>query len=63
MARFLRQAQILILEIFNIFLRLKFSPSLNLNHIPFFEIGSSIFSFDAQPKTASPPVKGDIRIG
>ena len=31
-----RQAQILILEIFNIFLRLKFSPSLNLNKIEHF---------------------------
>jgi hypothetical protein len=31
--RFLRQAQILILEILNIFLRLKFSPSLNSNKI------------------------------
>jgi len=32
-AQFLRQAQILILEISNIFLWLKFSPSLNLNKI------------------------------
>jgi hypothetical protein len=31
LARFLRQAQILILKILNVFLRLKFSPSLNLN--------------------------------
>jgi len=30
-AQFLRQTQILILKIPNVFLRLKFSPSLNLN--------------------------------
>jgi len=30
-AQFLRQAQILILKILNVFLRIKFSPSLNLN--------------------------------
>jgi hypothetical protein len=30
-AQFLRQAQILILKILTVFLRLKFSPSLNLN--------------------------------
>jgi hypothetical protein len=30
-AQFLRQAQILILKILNVFLRLKLSPSLNLN--------------------------------
>ena len=35
-AQLLRQAQILILEIFNIFLRLKFSPSLYLNKIGHF---------------------------
>ncbi len=33
LAQFHRQAQILILEIPNVFLRLKFSPSLNLNKI------------------------------
>ncbi len=41
-ARSLRQAQILILEIFIIFLRLKFSPSLISNKIEHFEIGSFI---------------------
>ena len=35
-AQLQRQAQILILEIFNIFLRLKFSPSLNLSKIEHF---------------------------
>ena len=35
-ARLLRQAQISILEIFNIFLRLKFSPSLYSNKIEHF---------------------------
>jgi hypothetical protein len=32
-AQFLRQAQILILKILNVFLRFKFSPSLDLNKI------------------------------
>jgi uncharacterized membrane protein len=36
----LRQAQILILEIFHIFLRLKFASSLTLNKIKRFETGS-----------------------
>ena len=35
-AQFLRQAQILSLEILNVFLRLKFLPSLNLNKIEYF---------------------------
>ena len=35
-AQFLRQAQILILEILNVFLWLKLSPSLNLNKIEHF---------------------------
>jgi hypothetical protein len=35
-AQFLRQAQILILKILHVFLRLKFSPSLNLNKIEHF---------------------------
>jgi len=35
-AQFLCQAQILILEILNVFLWLKFSPSLNLNKIEHF---------------------------
>ncbi len=35
-AQFQRQAQILSLEILNVFLRLKFSPSLNLNKIEHF---------------------------
>ena len=35
-AQFLCQAQILILEILNVFLWLKFSPSLNLNEIEHF---------------------------
>jgi len=35
-------AQILILEIFHIFLRLKFSPSLTLNKIERFETGSNV---------------------
>ncbi|MEA2040327.1 MAG: hypothetical protein U9N82_10970 [Thermodesulfobacteriota bacterium] len=38
----LRQAQILIFEIFNIFLWLKLSPSLTLHKIEHFETGSSI---------------------
>jgi len=37
-ARFLRHAQISILEIFNIFLWLKFSPSLNSNKNYHFEV-------------------------
>ena len=39
-AQSLRQAQILILEIFNIFLWLKFSPFLTLDKIERFETGS-----------------------
>jgi hypothetical protein len=35
-AQFLRQAQILILKILNVFLWLKFSPSLDLNKIEHF---------------------------
>ncbi len=35
-ARFLRQTQIVILKILNVFLRLKFLPSLNLNKIEHF---------------------------
>jgi hypothetical protein len=35
-AQFQRQAQILSLEILNVFLHLKFSPSLNLNKIEHF---------------------------
>ena len=34
--QFWRQTQILILKILNVFLRLKFSPSLNLNKIEHF---------------------------
>jgi len=44
-ARFLRQAQILILEIFNIFLWLKFSPSLNSNKNYHFSKASMIRTF------------------
>jgi hypothetical protein len=40
-AQSLRQAQILILEILNVFLWLKFSPSLTLNKIEHFETVSS----------------------
>jgi len=40
-AQYLRQAQILILEILNVFLWLKFSPSLILNKIEHFETVSS----------------------
>lgn len=39
-ARLLRQAQILILKILNVFLWLKLSPSLFLNKLRCFEIGS-----------------------
>ncbi len=39
-AQYLRQAQILILEILNVFLWLKFSPSLTLNKIEHFETAS-----------------------
>ncbi|PQP35862.1 hypothetical protein C6A37_00535 [Desulfobacteraceae bacterium SEEP-SAG9] len=39
-AQSLRQAQILILEILNVFLWLKFSPSLTLNKLKRFENGS-----------------------
>ncbi|TSA56616.1 MAG: hypothetical protein D4R45_00545 [Planctomycetaceae bacterium] len=35
-AQFRRQAQILILKILNVFLRLKFLPSLNLNELEHF---------------------------
>jgi hypothetical protein len=44
-ARSLRQARILILEIFSIFLWLKFSPSLTSNEIERFETGSPDVSF------------------
>jgi hypothetical protein len=40
-AQFLRQTQILILEILNVFLWLKSSPSLNLNKIEHFSKVSS----------------------
>ena len=40
-AQSMRQAQILILEILNVFLRLKFSPSLILNKLKRFETGSN----------------------
>ena len=39
----LRHAQILILEIFYIFLWLKFSPSLTLNKLKCFENGSTVY--------------------
>ncbi len=39
--RYLSQAQILILEILHVFLRLKFSPSLISNKIEHFETGSA----------------------
>jgi hypothetical protein len=39
-AQYLRQTQILILEILNVFLWLKFSPSLTLNKIEHFETAS-----------------------
>jgi hypothetical protein len=39
-AQSLRQDQILILEILNVFLWLKFSPSLTLNKLKRFETGS-----------------------
>jgi len=39
-AQYLRQAQILILEILHVFLWLKFSPSLILNKIEHFETAS-----------------------
>jgi len=56
-AQFLRQAQILILEILNVFLWLKFSPSLNLNKNEHFSKVSSgggfrfsmLFGFQADP--------------
>ena len=41
-AQYLRQAQILILEILNVFLWLKFSPSLILNKIEHFETASCV---------------------
>jgi len=44
-ARSLRQAQILILEISNIFLWLKFSPFLTSNKIEHFETGSVVLNF------------------
>ena len=40
-AQSLRQAQVLILEILSVFLRLKFSPSLILNKLKRFETGSA----------------------
>jgi len=42
LAQYLRQAQILILEILNVFLWLKFSPSLILNKIEHFENASIV---------------------
>jgi hypothetical protein len=50
-AQFRRQAQILILEIFNIFLRLKFSPSLDLNKIWHFSkvSGNAVFDLQVNP--------------
>ena len=44
-AQYLRQAQILILEILNVFLWLKFSPSLILNKIEHFETASLVLSY------------------
>ena len=41
----LRQKKILILEILNIFLRLKFFPSLTLNKLKHFETASSVMEF------------------
>jgi hypothetical protein len=40
-ARSLRQAQILILEILNVFMWLKLSPFLTLNKLKHFETGST----------------------
>ena len=57
-AQSLRQAQILILEIFNIFLWLKFSPSLTLDKIEHFETASS-----GEGDTQNPVVSyGDIML-
>jgi hypothetical protein len=42
-AQSLRQDQILILEILNVFLWLKFLPSLTLNKLKHFETGSQVF--------------------
>jgi len=47
-AQFQRQAQILSLEILNVFLQLKFSPSLNLNKIEHF---SKVSHMDALSQT------------
>jgi hypothetical protein len=47
-AQFLRQAQILILKILGVFLRLKFSPSLNLNKIEGFEMASIVLKFGSR---------------
>ena len=41
----LRQAQILVLEILNVFLWLKRSPSLTLNKIERFETASAVFRY------------------
>jgi hypothetical protein len=46
-AQYLRQAQILILEILNVFLWLKFEPSLLLNKIEHFETASIDCHFSA----------------
>ena len=48
-AQFRRLAQILILEILNVFLWLKFSPSLNVNEIEHFSKVSSRHQNDAIP--------------
>jgi len=45
-AQSLRQAQILILEILQVFLWLKFSPSLTLDKIEHFETGSTYYLKD-----------------
>lgn len=41
-AQFLRQEKILSFKILNVFLQLKFFPSLNLNKLERFEIGSAV---------------------
>ena len=51
-AQFLCQAQIVILEILNIFLRLKLSPSLNLNKIGHFS-KVSLHDYQCEPLTPS----------
>ena len=53
-AQFLRQAQILILKILNVCLRLKFSPSLNLTKIEHFSQASPIKSDSGNLRCSSP---------